>query len=168
MGFVEAISATKVAIEAISEFQAIANNAHSKREKQELLRMLRALRQIYFTPKGVLFLIEGISEGIPPSDDQIEALRDFNDGEWNVHRSIQRLDRIDNPTLSLSLKTQRALSQLASRKMGLRHQIQIAINRSVTFGELVDPEIANELLLSIRSLNNVVEDADEALLRALR
>jgi hypothetical protein len=114
MGFVEAISATKVAIEAISEFQAIANNAHSKREKQELLRMLRALRQIYFTPKGVLFLIEGISEGIPPSDDQIEALRDFNDGEWNVHRSIQRLDRIDNPTLSLSLKTQRALSQLAS------------------------------------------------------
>ncbi|MFT4794655.1 MAG: DNA-binding transcriptional MerR regulator [Paracoccaceae bacterium] len=168
MGFIEAISVTKVAIKTVGEIRSASRQAKNDHEKRELLTIIQALRRIYFTPKGIRSILMGISEGIQPSQPQIDALIEFNDAEWEVGRALQKLDLIDAPISPLSLRTQRVLSQISYGKVRLRRDIQSALNQALTYDQQVEPQMAVELLGVIQILNDAIEDADESIMQALR
>jgi hypothetical protein len=80
----------------------------------------------------------------------------------------EKTDLIDAPISPLSLRTQRVLSQISYGKVRLRRDIQSALNQALTYDQQVEPQMAVELLGVIQILNDAIEDADEAIMQALR
>ena len=138
------------------------NDRHQQRTVRD---MIEALRLIYFSPRGILSLLELIAEGGYPTQDQIEmVLLDFNDAEPFVYRAVMRLDPdFDRNDRTLTLKAQRVLREIGYGKGGVRRKVQDLLNWSLTHGEPVSKEEAKILIEEIGQLNAAIENAEEAL-----
>src|ERR1700737_4667804 len=90
-----------------------------------------ALRQLYFTPKGVISLLEDVAENRKVSATRLrEILGDFNDREWKVQEALHRIDFYElEKELGISLATARVLNELRYGKASLREEIQSEVNR---------------------------------------
>ncbi len=86
-----------------------------KRHQREIKELIESLRLIYFSPRGVLSLLEIIADGEYPTQDQIElVLPEFNDADPFVRRALYRLDPdFERNNRSLTLKAQRVLREIS-------------------------------------------------------
>ena len=141
-----------------------------RRKARQVKEIIEALRYIYFSPRGVISLLEGIVDGNIPSEQQIEMiLPRFNDAGPFVDRIHLRLDPPEGqPNDTLTLRAERVLREISWGKGGVREKVQSLLNNSLTFGEEVSAEQAAELLNEIRALNKAIEDAEDALVVAMR
>ncbi|MEL6337128.1 MAG: hypothetical protein AAFQ88_10880 [Pseudomonadota bacterium] len=148
------------------------NEAENNRERgraRHLQSLIEALRLIYFSPKGVLLLIERMAAGEQPSREQIEAiLPHFNDGEFAVERMLRRLDpERGQPDGILSLRAERVLREISYGKGGVREKVQHLLNYSMTYDLPIDRKEAAELHKEVVALNEAIEHAEEALISSL-
>jgi hypothetical protein len=120
--------------------------------------VVRSLRRIYFTPDGVRNVLVELANGRTPSSSQIEdALGGFNDAEWRVDRELNRLDfSYLQDVRELSLEASEHLHQLRYAKIDIRRQIQRELNEPLTRGLLVDPAVAQDLLVKVNELNALI------------
>jgi hypothetical protein len=89
-----------------------------------------ALRQLYFTPKGVISLLKDVAENKKVSATRLrQILGDFNDREWKVQEALHRIDFYElKKELGISLATARVLNELQYGKASLREEIQSEVN----------------------------------------
>ena len=123
-----------------------------------------ALRSIYFTPQGVVALLEEVAAGRQPELRDIEVvLPRFNDGEWRICRTLALLefDKLSG-NREISLRRARTLDQLRYGKINLRRDIQELLNGPLTYGEPISPEGARDLLERVHALNAEIESLEEA------
>lgn len=140
-----------------------------KRHQREIKELIESLRLIYFSPRGVLSLLEIIADGNYPTQDQIElVLPEFNDADPFVRRALYRLDPdFERNNRSLTLKAQRVLREISYGKGGVRSKVQSLLNASLTYSEPVSPQEAQTLVQEISELNRAIEDAEEALVQRM-
>lgn len=141
-----------------------------KNELREIREIIEALRLVYFAPKGVVFLLNELAKGVKPSRAQIEAiLTSFNDAEPFVMRSLLRMDLPHNyKQETLSLKAKNVLREISYGKGGVREKVKFLLNESLTYDQPVSKQDAQNLVQEIVALNSAIEDAEEALMMALR
>ena len=123
-----------------------------------------ALREIYFTPNGVITLLEQLANGLKPDRIEVEhALPKFNDAEWRIGSALQRLEFASlAENKEVSLKRARVLDQLRYGKINLRRDIQSLLNQPLTFGKELSKDTAVELLKRVTALNAQIESLEEA------
>jgi hypothetical protein len=140
------------------------------RRRRELQELIEALRQIYFSPRGVISLLNQLAEGQQPSELQIAMiLPEFNDYEFRVHRMLTRIDPIAGPVQGrLTLRAERALREISNGKQGIRGRVKDLLNEALTTRTHISREDAIELRDEIIALNNAIEAAEEALVAAVR
>ncbi len=145
------------------------NQQNDRRQQQAVQDRISDLRSIYFAPRGVLSILKVIADGGYPTPEQIKSiLPGFNDAEPSVSRARQRLDpEYDRNDRTLTLKAQRVLGEISYGKGGVRSKVQSLLNYSLTYGEPVSPEQAQQLIQEIGELNTAIEEAEEALVATL-
>ncbi len=146
------------------------NQRGNDRKIRQIKDIIEALRYIYFSPRGVISLLEEIVDGNVPTEQQIETiLPRFNDAGPFVDRIHLRFDPPEGqPNNTLSLRAERVLREISWGKGGVREKVQLLLNNSLTFGEEVSVEQATEILNEILALNEAIEDAEDALVKAMR
>ncbi|OXE35348.1 MAG: hypothetical protein CGW95_14400 [Phenylobacterium zucineum] len=160
---VDVISTIADFIEIVS---AITGDQKSDNPKLDRLddSIVKSLRDMYFMPEGVVFLLEEIAAGRNPNTDDIEKiLPRFNDMEWRVGQALHMLefDRLTG-NREISLRRARILSQLRYGKISLRRSIQEFLNHALTVGNQPLQETAEELIQGIVALNEQIEALEEA------
>ena len=138
-------------------------------DRRAIVSLIETLRRIYFSPKGVIVLLEEIAEGRQPNSDQVEALlTNFNDAETAIGRSRSHLDAIElRSDGRLTLKARKVLSEISDGKGGVRQKVQQLLNEALTYEQKISHADARKILTEISQLNGAIEDAEEALVRAL-
>jgi hypothetical protein len=133
-------------------------------------KICKALRTLYFTPKGVLSLLKAIERGetVEPRQ-QAAALIEFNDREWEAKDAGDFLDfdRL-HKELGITLAAAKTLSLAAMQKLSLRRAIQDEINR---YGQpRASPNIVRvrALITQIEKLNGEIEEIEGAVNRRAR
>lgn len=166
----EVVQSINAALELANHVKLDAAKAADARRVEHLRAVNQALRRIYFSPRGVVALLELIAKGLEPTEAQIAAiLPDFNDFEYRMGRFIDRLDpEHEHGNAHLTLKAERLLREIAYGKRGVREGVQALLNEALTRGERIAPEDASDLLKQIRQLNTAIEDAEEALVLNLK
>lgn len=156
----------ETAASALNLASALADFARQSRPNQRRVRpIIRALRGIYFTPRGTIKILAVLAEGATPDQDDIDdVLTDFNDREWHVARHLDRVDFGNTDDMNLSLRQRRTLTEIAWDKRNLRREIQDALNQSLTDGRKIDADQARLLLRRVETLNAVIESLEEELL----
>jgi len=141
--------------------------ARRRREAQEIVEVLRL---IYFSPRGVIKLLDDIVLGNNPTEDQIAMiLPEFNDREYRVHRILALLNPEDREVQGgLTLRAERTLREISYGKGGVREKVKTLLNEALTFGQPISREEAADLRDEILSLNEAIEAAEEALVAAIR
>jgi flagellar biosynthesis regulator FlbT len=104
-----------------------------KREERDLRlqdELSFALRHLYFTPDGVIGLLEDVVADREISETRLrQALGDFNDRQWEVQDALQRIDFHQlRRKLGVSLSTIRTLREVQYGKSNLRSEIQSEVN----------------------------------------
>jgi flagellar biosynthesis regulator FlbT len=129
-----------------------------------------ALRQLYFTPKGVISLLKDVAENREVSATRLrQVLGDFNDREWKVREALHRIDFYElKKELGISLATARVLNELQYGKAGLREEIQLEVNRYGQEGATPNKTKVKKLIASIERLNADIEDVEEAITARVR
>lgn len=146
--------------------QDVSKDARSARETQAAIE---ALRLIYFSPIGVLRIIEDLANGRQPNGEEVATiLPEFNDYEFRVQRNLGVLDGEWDRNSTLTLRAQRVLREISYGKAGVRQRVKELLNESLTFENGIEPEDAAELLDQILALNKAIEDAEEALVLSQR
>ncbi|WP_299954759.1 hypothetical protein [uncultured Roseobacter sp.] len=142
---------------------------NNPRQQKRVRDLISTLRLIYFSPRGVLSLLETIANGGYPTEEQVEmVLTEFNDAEPFVLRARHVLDPdFDRHDQTLTLKAERVLRDISYGKGGVRAKVQSLLNWSLTYEEPVSSEDAKLLIQEIRGLNTAIEEAEEALVTAL-
>jgi hypothetical protein len=120
------------------------------------------LRQLYFTPGGIVSLLKDIAADRRISATRLrQALGDFNDREWEVQDALQRIDFHQlHRKLGLSLSTLRILTELQCGKASLRSEVQTEVNRYGQPGARPNKSRVRLLIASIERLNADIEDID--------
>lgn len=164
------IELLKGAAELAREFSQPQPGGGNSREFRARMRLISALRNIYFAPKGVLSLLRQIADGGYPSEESISAiLVDFNEGEDWIYRARHDLDDdCLRQNANLSLRATRVLGEIAYGKGGVRTKVKHLLNQSLTFGEPVSSAEAERLIAEILLLNDAIENAEEKLADSLR
>jgi hypothetical protein len=162
------------AIKGAKDLATFAKSAAGERADAQRFRTIQeiveALRLIYFSPRGVTALLSQLAEGRSPSEDQISMiLPAFNDYEFRVVHMLGRLDP-ENPPLrgGLTLRAERVLREISYGKSTLREKVKGLLNEALTLGRPVSRDDAWNLLEEINSLNQAIEEAEEALILAAR
>ncbi|ATC26387.1 hypothetical protein CVUC_08190 [Caulobacter vibrioides] len=121
------------------------------------------MRRIYFTPEGIRGLLRDFAEGRQPSREAIEeVLSDFNDAEWRVDSSLERLSfHYLGDRKELSLRAAEQLDKIRYGKIDIRRQLQEGLNEILTQGEDLDPKLANDLLGKVEALNGLIVALEE-------
>jgi hypothetical protein len=128
--------------------------------------IIKALRDIYFTPSGVLKILETLAAGEKPGPSEVrETLTTFNDAEWRVGRRVGSIhfDALDAYPL-LTLAQRRQLQNIAFGKISLRRDVQKSLNAALTGRGKVRPEKARGLLDRVVELNREIERMESILL----
>lgn len=159
----ELISTVADGIQIVSALTDDQKSAHPKLDRLDD-SVVEALRQIYFTPQGVLALLKRLAQGerLEPSEVEIVLPR-FNDSEWRVSRALHMLEfegLAENREISLNRA--RVLDQLRFGKINLRRDIQKALNKPLTYGEQPPKDVAIDLLARVSALNEQIEALEEA------
>jgi len=147
-----------------------ASERRSTRQAREVQELIEYLRLIYFSPKGVIRLLEEISDGSNPTEEQIEMiLPEFNDYEFRVRGMLARIapdeQRVQG---NLTLRAERVLREISYGKAGVRSKVKDLLNEALTLGEPVSRQDATILLDEILLLNAAIENAEEALVSSIR
>ena len=158
--------AIETATSAVNLASALADfGAQSKPNKKRVQPIIRALRGIYFTPRGTLKVLGALAEGVMPDPADIEdVLTDFNDHEWHVARHLDYMEFDRSDGMDLSLRQRRTLTELAYGKKNLRREIQDALNMTLGRGQAFDRDNARVLLRRVEALNSLIESLEEELL----
>jgi hypothetical protein len=148
-------------------------SASSKRQnyqRREIQELIEALRMIYFSPRGVITLLNQISDGSQPSEEQIAMiLPEFNDYEFRVHRMLSRIAPEHGEVRGrLTLRAQRVLREISYGKQGIRGKVKGLLNEALTVGRPVSRADATKLRDEIVELNTAIENAEEALAASIR
>jgi hypothetical protein len=152
------IKASSDLVKGLKDFQ-------SEPEKRDRLLqddISRALRTLYFTPKGILSLLVEVADGKPLTEKRIQkTLIDFNDREWKVEEALQRIDfHALQRELGLSLSAMRVLEQLRYGKINLRRAVQAEVNPYGQDGTDPNKTKAKKLIAAIENLNADIEDVE--------
>lgn len=147
-----------------------ASGRRAARRERNIQELIEALRLIYFSPRGVIKLLEEIVQGRIPTEQQIAMiLPNFNDHEFNVHRMLRRLDPDDGHIQgALTLRAERVLREISYGKSGVRSKVKDLLNEALTLGTPVSEHDAIALLNEIRALNQAIESAEEALVSSTK
>jgi hypothetical protein len=148
----------------------IVHERHEKRQGRETQELVDGLRLIYFSPRGVIKLLNDFVDGNDPSEEQIAMiLPDFNDYEFRVQQMLRRIDPIDQEVQGgLTLRAARVLREISYGKQGVRDKIKDLLNEALTLAEPISKADAIALRDEIIVLNAAIEDAEEALVSAQR
>jgi hypothetical protein len=140
------------------------------RRTREIQKLIEALRLIYFSPGGVIALLDQIADGKEPSEDQIATiLPDFNDYEFRVLRMLGRISPEEGSVQGrLTLRAERVLREISYGKKGVRGKVKDLLNKALTYGHRVSRADAASLRDEIVVLNNTIEAAEIALVEAMR
>jgi len=140
------------------------------RRRQELQEIVEALRLIYFSPRGVIKLLNDLAEGISPTEDQIAMiLPEFNEYEFRVHRMLRRIAPEDGRVQgNLTLRAERILMEISYGKQGVRGKVKDLLNEALSLGKPVSKKNATALRDQILALNEAIEEAEEAIVQAIR
>jgi len=123
----------------------------------------RKLRSIYFTPNGVISLIDQIIAEQTIDENLLKkTLTEFNDAEWRVDRDLSFLDFDENSdNLKLTLGTAKQLEQLRWGKVSARIAVQKVLNQ---FGQpnakidLAELKRVRKLVVELNSQIEIVEE----------
>ncbi len=158
-------AAIKSTIEIITAVDAASKDrrATEYRSKRDIL--VRALRELYFTPSGTRSLLKSLAQGERPAQEDIKAiLSEFNDAEWSVGREIENLDfDLLINSKSITLEAAEQLHELRYGKSQLRSRLQGALNEPLTFGQPIDPGEAQALLEEVEALNRRISTLERSL-----
>lgn len=159
------ILSTKTGIDLINAALSASEKSSVKLSKKKSAALCRALRGIYFTPNGILSLLDDIAKGGKPTAAQIQSvLGDFNDAEWEVQRFAHSLsfDALEGEML-VSLRSARALELIRFGKVSLRRDIQNAINSIGQPRAKISLSLISELSARVRDLNEGIEKLELSL-----
>lgn len=147
-----------------------ASERRSTRQAREVQELIESLRLIYFSPRGVIRLLEEISDGNNPTEEQIEMiLPEFNDYEFHVRGMLAQIaPDVHRVQGNLTLRAERVLREISYGKAGVRSKVKDLLNEALTLGEPVSRQDATVLLDEILLLNTAIEDAEEALVSSIR
>jgi hypothetical protein len=125
-------------------------------------QVCKALRTLYFTPKGLLGLLKELERGNGVASNELrERLINFNDREWQVSRALDALDFEQlQRDLRLSLATAKTLDQIRLGKMSLRRDIQEEVNYYGQRGRKPNLDKLRALVGAIEELNSKIEEAE--------
>ena len=170
MDLLSVIEIVKGAVELANIPKQDSAKPQNNREIQALQNLVNALRRIYFSPKGVLLLLNEIANGGYPSEEKISLiLPEFNEGEHWVRQAQHDLNSSGvMQRASLTLKAERVLSEIAYGKGGIRTKVQMLLNESLTYAEKISVEEARQLIKEIKMLNEAIENAEEALVAMIK
>ena len=153
----------KGGVEIASGILNLKDDLASRRTIRDRDRVCEALRAIYFTPTGVLDLLQQLIDGRSPKVEEVQSiLNHFNDVEWRVDRALEELAfdaRFGN--LSLSISTVNQLDQIRWGKINVRRAVQEAINHYGQPRRKVDEGGLVELRDAIVNLNFLIEQIEE-------
>jgi hypothetical protein len=143
----------------------VSKERRAKKPLREREQLCHALRSLYFTPKGVLDLMQDIIDGKKVASDKIHrVLTKFNDVEWQVGRQLEMLVYEERfQSLSVSLSTARQLDEIRYGKINVRRAIQEEINAFGQPRRKVDVEVLKKLRKDVLKLNKLIEDVEEKL-----
>ncbi|WP_333585996.1 hypothetical protein [Phenylobacterium sp.] len=147
-------------VEAIAADQKSANPRLDRLDDE----IVGALRKIYFTPDGVLSLLEKIANGEDVSVEEVERrLPQFNDRQWHVARALETLnfDKLSSRR-EVSLRRAEHLNQVRYGKVNIRADIQRLLNYPLTHNKRIKADKAAELLAKVRELNDQIGQLEEA------
>jgi hypothetical protein len=157
----ELLDAIKIATKAAEGLQAIRSRTESSDSRiQDMVS--KVLRTIYFPPDGILGLLNEVAEGQKPTEKRLkQGLTDFNDRQWTIERSLERLEwkALENE-LGLGIHSIMALGGLRNGKWELRDAVQHEVN---SYGQKgVKPNIpkVRALIAAIKELNTAIEQVE--------
>ena len=161
-----ALGAIETATAALELAKGVYGVAKGSRSNQRLARpVVRALREIYFTPRGTLRILAVLADGgIPDPDDLQDILIDFNDHQWRVERHLDVIDFERSDGRGLSLRQRRTLTEIAYGKRNLRRELQECFNVPNPGTRPIEPRQAKKLLEQVMALNTCIEQLEEELL----
>ena len=147
-----------------------ATDRSETRRARQTQEIVEALRLIYFSPRGVIKLLDGIAEGNNPTEDQISMiLPEFNDYEFRVRRMLNMIDPPNGHVQGgLTLKAERVLREISYGKSGVRSKVKDLLNEALTLGVPVSKQDAMALRDEIVALNVAIEEAEIALVSTIR
>jgi hypothetical protein len=133
--------------------------SHDKRVQDLVSQILRTL---YFSPDGILSLLNEVSEGKSPTDARVQqALIDFNDRQWKIEGAANGLgfDTLKKE-LGISLDSIIVLGALREQKFDLRWAVQEEVNSYGQEGTLPNRARVRKLIKAIRRLNTAIEQVE--------
>lgn len=147
-----------------------ATDKATTRRTRDIQELIEALRFIYFSPRGVIKLLDCIVAGGDPTEEQIAMiLPDFNDYEFRVHMMLRRISPDEQRVQGgLTLRAERVLREISYGKSGVRSKVKDLLNEALTHGEPVSRDAASNLRDEILELNTAIEAAEEALVLHIR
>ena len=159
-----AVAALITLKESIAVVKGIADLAAAgKFEKRKTRKILEYLEKLYFTPKGIMPILELLAAGEKVDDGAFSrVLLEFNDGEWDVRSAAEALDFNSLSSADFPLKLRTSLQAAVYGKLSLRSDLQDALNRP-NINSVLNSEDAQGLVERIRALNSVLEAIDEQL-----
>lgn len=123
------------------------------------------LSRIYFSPEGVLEILECLVEGREIDEEKARrTLLDFNDYEGHLDRDLEQLSlEATRNNAALSIREKRLLKLVGWQKISARRDVQRLLNFSLTHEKKISRRNAEGLLARLKLLNNAIEDAEERL-----
>ncbi len=136
-----------------------------KDKSSENRRLVQILSKIYFSPDGVVQILESLIEGKDFDEDKAkQALLDFNDYEGHLLRDIEELSHaVTIKNKSLTMRQRRLLQNIGWQKVSVRSEVQKLLNYDFANRRPVSRRRAEELLNKIVLLNRTIEDAEEGI-----
>ena len=155
----------KGGLELVGGVLKISKERKSQQPAREREELCRALRSIYFTPEGVLDLMQDLIDGKKVAPDKVRnILTRFNDAEWRVSRRLELLTFEERfQTMSVSLSTARQLNEIRNGKINVRRAIQEEINAYGQPRRKIDRNTIKKLRRDVLKLNKLIEDMEEKL-----
>ena len=128
------------------------------------MKSVATLRSIYFSPPGVVKVVDRLIAGEELDEDDLQPLRDFNDAEWNVGYALEQISYTKLASdFRVSLATARQLDMIRYGKVGIRKAVKESINGYGQDDFAVNIESLKKLKVDIEILNEQIEELEGAL-----
>jgi hypothetical protein len=136
--------------------------------KRQRAAIRQALRALYFSPDGVLGVLEDLSKGKKVQKDRYSrVVTGFNDSAREVQRTLCRIDFEELAhDLRINLSTAKNLYRIGQDKITVRQDVEDLLNRSVLLARSLTESRRSELkriCSKIKLLNKKIEKLDDML-----
>ncbi len=132
------------------------------RDRRRSAEICRALRAIYFTPQGMISVLQRIGSNEAVTEEEFnQALRHFADAEWRVQDALSVLERDGLfGDLRVSIQGLRIIDMVRYQKIDLRKGIMASFAKHRRKFSAEQRKLAGEIYGRLIKLNEQLEQLD--------